>query len=135
MYQIPFVDEKSVQNFFDLDQNQKLFSLYMGNDISYILKTDGVVEEKDTWIDKRPYQRDILLKDHGTLARCDFIIHDANLVLIQKEISGNTIQDFYFNHSYFESLRKQKEFIYSQIEFNEKEKIRVKALKYEVWKL
>lgn len=135
MYQIPFVDEKSVQNFFDLDQNQKLFSLYMGNDISYILKTDGVVEEKDTWIDKRPYQRDILLKGHGTLARCDFIIHDANLVLIQKEISGNMIQDFYFNHSYFESLRKQKEFIYSQIEFNEKEKIRVKALKYEVWKL
>lgn len=134
MYKIPFIDEKAVQNFYNLNKNKKLFSLYIGNNISYILKTDGTVEEDDTWIDKRPYQRDSLLKDYGTLTRCDFIISNANIVLIKKEISGKLIQDFYFNDEYFESLIKQKDFIYSQIEFNEKEKIRVKALKYEVWK-
>lgn len=135
MYKIPFVDENAVQNFSNLDKNMKMFSLYIGDNISYVLKTDGKVEEKDTWIDKRPYQRDILLKDCGTLKRCDFIIRNANIVLIQKRVLGQLIQDFYFNSEYFETFLKQKDFIYSEIDFNEKEKIRVKALRFDIWRL
>ena len=136
MYKIPFVDEKSIQNFYNLDKNKKMFSLFIGDNISYTLRTDGIVEEKETWIDKRPYHRDEMLKDYTTLKRCDFIVNDANIVLIQKKISEITIQDFYFNNEYFESfINQKKDFIYSEIEFNEKEKIRVKALRFEVWKL
>ena len=132
MYKIPFILEKAVQKYYSLDRNKKMFSLFIGEGISYILKTDGIVEEDDTWIDKRPYYRDSELKDFIKLKRCDFLVDNANIVLVEKNICGQVIQDFYFNSDYFESFFKRKDFVYSEIDFNEREKIRVKTLRFEV---
>ena len=132
MYKIPFILEKAVQKYYSLDRNKKMFSLFIGEGISYILKTDGIVEEDDTWIDKRPYYRDSELIDFIKLKRCDFLVDNANIVLVEKNICGQVIQDFYFNSDYFESFFKRKDFVYSEIDFNEREKIRVKTLRFEV---
>ena len=132
MYKIPFILEKAVQKYYSLDRNKKMFSLFIGEGISYILKTDCIVEEDDTWIDKRPYYRDSELKDFIKLKRCDFLVDNANIVLVEKNICGQVIQDFYFNSDYFESFFKRKDFVYSEIDFNEREKIRVKTLRFEV---
>mgnify|MGYP003316129810 CR=1 FL=1 len=134
MDKIPFVDEKLIQNIYNLNKNIKVFSVFLGKNISYKIKTDGIVEEQEVRIDKWPQHREVLLTNHGTLKRCDFIISNANLVLIEKTISNTTIQDIYINADYFEMVHNQNEFIGLEIDFNEKEKIRVKTLKSNLWK-
>ena len=135
MNTIPFLKENQIHRFYDLEEivDSKLFNLYTGKNVVYRLKTDGFCEEGDIWLDKRPYQRDDDLEKCGQLKRHEILVSDADFILVEKKIKNTYIQDFYLNNYYLENLVKNKKQVFVQLDFNEKEKIRVRTLEG-IWK-
>lgn len=134
MPKIKFLDNDETNNIYEL-KGKKLFSLFTGKDIKYTLKTDGLIEESEIWVDKWPYYRDSDLDGFGTLKRHEFIIDKPSFVLVEKTISGRIIKDLYINDLYIEALAKSKCLSFTQIEFNEKEKKMIKSLSENIWVL
>lgn len=135
MLRIPFFDKEYISRFYTLDGNIKKISLYTGEKVNYELKTDGMIASSDIRIDKWPHYHDSDLEGITPLKRHDFIINDANIILVQKKIRNLKIQDFYLNNNYLESLLLDRRFIYTYLSFTEKEKLMIKALGDEEWKL
>ena len=135
MLRIPFFDKEYISRFYTLDGNIKKISLYTVEKVNYELKTDGMIIDSDIRIDKWPHYHDFDLEGITPLKRHDFIINDANIILVQKEIRNLKIQDFYLNNYYLESLLLDRRFIYTYLSFTEKEKLMIKALGDEEWKL
>lgn len=135
MNAIPFLKENQIHRFYDLEElvDATIFNLYTGRNVIYRLKTDGFCEEGDIWLDKWPHQRDSDLINYGKLKRHEILVSDADFVLIEKKIRNTYIQDFYLNNYYLQNLIENKKQVFVQLDFNEKEKIRVKTLEG-IWK-
>ncbi len=131
---IKYLENNNEDRTYELN-DKKLFCLFTGDNVNYKLKTDGLVEVSDVWIDKWPYYRDSDLTGFGTLKRHEVVITDPSFVLIEKNINGKKIKNFYLNSLYIEALAKNKYLSYTQIEFNERTKMIVKSLNESVWML
>lgn len=97
--------------------------------IEYFLYTDGTVKHLETWIDKKPYERDNFLKGCNIpIKRFEFEVSDANILLIEKYYGNKKINNLYINENYIKSID-----LY-QLSITEREKIMIKKMENIIWK-
>ena len=95
--------------------------------IDYSLYTDGDVNHVDTWIDKKPGDRDSFLQGVPTVSRYEFEITNANILLIEKIKKDISIRHLYINE---DNLYKIINNYLYQISINQKGKIKIKRMEH-----
>jgi len=93
--------------------------------IEYSLYTDGSIELINTWLDKRPYQRDSFLNDCDTVKRLEFSIDEANFFLLDKKYNSKRIRNLYIEYENIDKIIEDK--IY-QVMINSYQNIKIKRL-------
>ena len=107
-------------------KREKIYLFYSEKEkVDYSLYTDGNLNHIDTWIDKRPSQRDIFLCNSGKIKRLEFLLEDANFLLIDKKYQDKRIRNLYIDLENFENVVYDG--IY-QVSINEKENLKIKRL-------
>lgn len=105
---------------------EKIYLFYSEKEkIDYSLYTDGNLSHIDTWIDKKPSQRDIFLGNSSKIKRLEFLLEDANFLLIDKKYQDKRIRNLYIDLENFENVVYDG--IY-QVSVNEKENLKIKRL-------
>lgn len=93
--------------------------------VNYSIYTDGSLNHLDTWVDKKPWERDQFLENCGRIKRFDFLLEDdANFVLIDKKYNGIVERNLYICGD-INVIEESK--IY-QVSINEKENLKIKRL-------
>lgn len=93
--------------------------------VAYSLYTDGDVEHIDTWVDKKPWDRDPFLDGCSTVSRFEFSITNANILLIEKRYQGSIVRNLYLDQ---ERLYKVINNYLYKVCVSPKEKIMIKRL-------
>ena len=92
--------------------------------INYSIYTDGSLEHEDTWIDKRPGERDLFLENCGIVKRFDFLLEYANFMLIDKKYDNVVERNLYICND----INMIDENNIYQVLINEKENLKIKRL-------
>lgn len=110
-------------------KKQKVYLFFSKEqDVNYSLYTDGDVEHLDTWVDKRPYDRDSFFEKclmEPAIKRYEFYVTNANVLLVEKYYQGNIVRNLYVDQdNLFKVINNQ---LY-QVCISSKEKIMIKRI-------
>ena len=94
-------------------------------DVNYEITTDGNIDHIDTWVDKKPYEKDKFLYQVENIKRYDFKITDANVVIIDKKYKNKTVRNLYINKEF---LFKKINPVLNNVSINEKGNIKIKRM-------
>lgn len=132
---IDFLRENNIVSYYNLDEYDiSVFSMYTGDNISSQLLTDGCLELNDSYYDEKAYLDDNFLPRNVQIKRYEFLIQDANFVLINKNINGKLIRDLYMSLSYLSGLDNLDNSMFQIANINEEGKVNVKTLCDRIWK-
>jgi len=111
----------------ELEQNNNKIYLFRGNDgkVMSTLYTDGSLDHLDTWIDKKPWERDSFFKDCFGVKRFEFLVSDASFLLIEKINNYQRESVLYTDLTSLDTITINK--IYS-VSINDKENLKIKRL-------
>ena len=112
---LPIITKKEKISLFFSKKEKVFYSLY----------TDGDLEHINTWLDKRPYDKDAFLQGCSTVKRFDFYLTYANILIVEKNYQNHSIRNLYLNQDYLYKVINNQ--IY-QISINEKENIKIKKM-------
>ena len=126
----------SIELFNERTNPQVRFHLFhKDKDHTTILYTDGIVELKNTWIDKYPYHFDPDWMPYAPVKRVEFIITDANIVLAKKKIGDTTSRTLMINQEYWEHFMQIHRLRgVNQISLTENGHLKIKRLGELTWK-
>lgn len=113
-----------------MQKNKKIYLFYsMEEQIEYFLYTDGNIEHLDTWLDKKPGDKDLFLEfchpKKGFIKRFEFKVEDANILLLEKRYQKQKKYNLYLNQ---ENLYKIINNNIYRISISSAEKIKVKKM-------
>ena len=107
-------------------QKEKVYLFFSRQqEVAYSLYTDGNIEHIDTWIDKKPYDRDSFLKECSFIKRFEFQITNANVLLVEKKYQNRTIRNLYLDQDNLYKIINNKLY---QISISSSEKIMIKRI-------
>lgn len=110
-------------------KKQKVYLFFSREqDVNYFLYTDGDIEHIDTWMDKKPYDRDSFLEGClplPTVKRFEFYVTNANILLVDKYYQGKQIRNLYVDQ---DNLFKVINNHLYQVCISPKEKLMIKRI-------
>ncbi len=112
---MPIILNKEKINLFFNQQEKVFYSLY----------TDGDIEHFDTWIDKKPYDRDDFLIGCSQAKRFEFYLTNANILLIEKHYQTKMAYHLYMDQDHLYKIANNQLY---QISISEKEKLIIKKM-------
>lgn len=119
-----------------IEENKPIY-LFNGLEqkINYSLYTDGNTEHLDTWLDKRPRDRDSFLAScdlvNRYINRFEFQITEANLILLEKKYQDRMVRELYINEKELYKIINNQ--IY-QVTITPREHIKIKKMEKIKWK-
>jgi len=132
---IKFLRENNIVSYYNLDElNINNFSMYIGNNITSHLLTDGNLELNCSHYDERIHLKDSFIPSNIEIKNYEFLISNAKFVLINKNINGKLIRDLYMSLEYIDSLDKIGDSIYKEVNINVEGKVKTKSLRGKIWK-
>lgn len=93
--------------------------------IDYSLLTDGNISHIDTWMDKRAYEKDSFLEGCGVVLRFNFILDNANILILEKKYKEKKIKNIYINE---DTIYKIINNMLYQVSINEYGNIKIKKM-------
>ena len=103
--------------------------IYLFNDnlqqVEYKLLTDGDIDHINTWIDKKPYEKDSFLEGCSSMKRYEFILDNANILLVEKKKKDCIVKNLYIDN---DTLYKIINNYLYQISINERGNIKIKKM-------
>lgn len=123
-------DTKDIDNILPISlllEEKKIISLFYSLDerVNYTLCTDGTIEQLETKIDNYPYYSDSFLTGCGIVKRINFKVHDANILLIEKQYKNKKIKNLYID---LDNLYKVINYNLYQVSITEKENVKIKKV-------
>lgn len=107
-------------------QKEKVILFYSEKQqVAYSLYTDGSVEHLDTWIDKKPSDRDSFLAKCAPVKRFEFRVTNANVLLVEKRYQNNTIRNLYLEQDNLYKIINNQLY---QVSISSNEKIMIKRV-------
>lgn len=132
---IEFLRKNDIVSYYNLDYyHVDRFDLYAGENIDAQLLTDGSLDLSNSYYDDKAYLNDDFIPSNIRALKYEFLISNANFVLIKRNIHGKLIKDLYMGLTYLKQLDITNKTDINVFKIDKEGETKIKTLGVNIWK-